>query len=90
MAVFTPMPREDARQLVENLADFFTIRAEWSLAEMPLGAAGVLTLIASLGRQDAYIWYIPPRGGHKAERVRVGEPLTQAVLDYANSCRDAP
>ena len=43
-------------------------------------------LIASLGRQDAYIL----RGSQKVEWVRVGEPLTQAVLDYANSCRDAP
>jgi hypothetical protein len=41
MAFFTPMPREDARQLVEKLPGFFTIRAEWSWAEMPPAAAAL-------------------------------------------------
>jgi len=29
MAFFTPTPRENPKQLVENLTGFFTIRAEW-------------------------------------------------------------
>jgi hypothetical protein len=43
-----------------------------------------------MGRQDAQIRYVPPRGGHNAERIKAGEPLTEAVLDHANPCRDAP
>jgi hypothetical protein len=40
MAVFTPMPRDDARRLVDNLTGFFTMRPDWSWAEMPPAATG--------------------------------------------------
>jgi hypothetical protein len=32
------LSREDARQIAENVAGFFTLLAEWSRAEMPIPA----------------------------------------------------